>query len=239
MKPHIIHIYKNAELQQDKKYTKSFDIIGVYNSEESMNAFNSCYISTKDMIEIIGNIGVSDGSYYNFVVIVDSIDNISSVKAKIENLGFLSVNIRSNLDANIIHTITLFCDIIVAIILLSILILTISYLKKKMIYDSNFIAIMKACGFSNTQIIKITALEQLIINCLSYLGSLIIFILLFIVIKYIILNNYVITGFNIVLFADCFLTSFIYMVVITMFVGLYYIFKSNKKSVIKMARSKE
>ena len=230
--------YDGNSLIENQKYTKDFKIIGVYDSEKTMNTFNSCYISSKDMIEMKDlSSSEVEGVYYDFVVVVDNITNVSTVQQKIFELGFLDASIRSDIDQNIVNVIYISCDIIVSLILAVIFALTISYIKKKLINELKFNGILRAQGFSKKQLIKISLIEQFIINLIVYILSIILFIVLFIIVKFII-NYYFISTFTILpLSLLNFIYIFICLVIFTTCIDFLYIKRYNKKSIVEMVRS--
>lgn len=230
--------YDGNSLIENQKYTKDFKIIGVYDSEKTMNTFNSCYISSKDMIEMKDlSSSEVEGVYYDFVVVVDNIKNVSTVQQKILELGFLDASIRSEIDQNIVNVIYISCDIIVSLILAVIFALTISYIKKKLINELKFNGILRAQGFSKKQLIKISLIEQFIINLIVYISSIILFIFLFIIVKFII-NYYFISTFTILpLSLLNFIYIFICLVIFTTCIDFLYIKRYNKKSIVEMVRS--
>ena len=72
-------------------YTKIFKIVGLYDSLKRFNDNEICYISEKDIVEIVDNeknVTSKNNSIINFVIpvlyaIVDDKENISDVKAQI------------------------------------------------------------------------------------------------------------------------------------------------------------
>lgn len=78
----------NNKYIPDKTYSKTFKIIGLYNNEDLMLPSNNCFISPKDMIEIIDTGTVINDGVYGFTLVVDDIENVKKVQADLEKLKF-------------------------------------------------------------------------------------------------------------------------------------------------------
>lgn len=230
----------NGTLEEDKEYSKDFKIVGVYDSELTMNTANSCYISAKDMISMKDSTTIKDEeTFYNFVVVADSIDSIPKIKEEILSLGFLDASIRSEFDEKIVNIILLSCDLITSIIIFAICILAISYIKKKLIYENKFIGTLRSVGFTKKHVLNLSILEQFVINLISYMIGIVVFYIIFLVIKCTLLQNYIPSGFTISLFLKSFLYSFMCIVFLATLMDIYFIFKINKSSITKIVRSEK
>lgn len=230
----------NGTLEEDKEYSKDFKIVGVYDSELTMNTANSCYISAKDMISMKDSTTIKDEeTFYNFVVVADSIDSIPKIKEEILSLGFLDASIRSEYDEKIVNIILLSCDLITSIIIFAICILAISYIKKKLIYENKFIGTLRSVGFTKKHVLNLSILEQFVINLISYMIGIVVFYIIFLVIKCTLLQNYIPSGFTISLFLKSFLYSFMCIVFLATLMDIYFIFKINKSSITKIVRSEK
>ena len=231
--------YDGESLVEDKKFIKDFKIVGVYDSKKTVNTFNSCYISSVDMKSMKDDTEVSsEGMYYDFVVIVDSIENISKVQSKILDLGFLDASIRSELDQKTVSTILILSDVVVAIILVVIFTLSASYIKKKIILEQHNMGILRSEGFSRKELFKLIIFEQFFINLISYFFSIILYVIIYQGIMFI-LNTIFISSFTVIPLTFLnFTYIFIYMVIFTTCIDAFYIKKYNNKKIVEMIRSK-
>ena len=228
----------NEKMEFDKKFTKEFEIVGIYDSEEEAQAFNTCYISAKDMIEIRDKVDhINESANYGYVVVVDKIENVTLVQKKLLSEGFIDADIQNKYDIKNINTINLFSNIILGIGIFIALSLTISYIKKQHLYEQKFIGILKSIGFSKKKIFNIKLIEQFILNFISYILGSILFIIIYLIIKYIVLTKFIIVGFNLLLIFNSFIYSFLMIVIFITIFTIYYLQKDVKQSVLKMIRS--
>ena len=176
----------DATLEEVGKATNSFKIVGLYSSEKTMNSYGECYIPAKDIIEMthkenINNINndISDDghfsySYMNLDVIIDKTTNVEFTNNEIEKLGYY-VSKGASIDTELVTIINISSTVIVIIVLFAVIILTWSYIKKKIINETKTIGILRTSGYIKKDIKKIYLLEIILTNILSYIIGLILF----------------------------------------------------------------
>ena len=166
-------------------------IVGLYNPKDNFKTINSCYISKSAFDEINSPYSViiisghEDGTeeieyvgYEGNMVIVDTYENVSTVKQALEEMGF-SVSetfVIGEEIITIIYTIPIFISII--IILLSINIIYI-FISKKIKYRLHNYGLLKTLGYTKNTIISIDTLENIIVFLISFIISFILYLLLY------------------------------------------------------------
>ena len=162
------YLFDGKRLIENDKYIKEFKIVGIYDAKKVMNPSNTCYISKKDMEEIKSITTVNnENTIYGFMVIVDNIKNVELVLNDLEKKGFSRVNIRSQIDYDIINKILFACNIVVSVIMASIVIIIINYTKKKYFNDIKSIGLLMTMGYSNNIIVFIYLIKFKIISLLK------------------------------------------------------------------------
>ena len=236
----IYYSYKNnnGNLEKDKRFVKKFKIVGLYDANSSMNALNSCYISKNDMVSMKKDtFALESDTYNNFIVVVDNIKNIPKVEKDILDLGFLDVNIRSEIDKKTVKLIKISCDVIITIIVCSICISTIFYVKKKTLDERKNFKILRSIGFTKNNVLMLSIIEQFSINLFLYIIGSIIFLFIYLLLRNYILSKYFITSLSFILFFKSFIYSFIYIVILPLIIEMYYIIKINKDFIVDIDRS--
>ena len=181
------YLFDGKRLIENDKYIKEFKIVGIYDAKKVMNPSNTCYISKKDMEEIKSITTVNnENTIYGFMVVVDNIKNVELVLNDLEKKGFSRVNIRSQIDYDIINKILFACNIVVSVIMASIVIIIINYTKKKYFNDIKSIGLLMTMGYSNNIIVFIYLLEIVYSSIFSYLIGLFLFLIIYNLIKFLI-----------------------------------------------------
>ena len=174
------YLFDGKRLIENDKYIKEFKIVGIYDAKKVMNPSNTCYISKKDMEEIKSITTVNnENTIYGFMVVVDNIKNVELVLNDLEKKGFSRVNIRSQIDYDIINKILFACNIVVSVIMASIVIIIINYTKKKYFNDIKSIGLLMTMGYSNNIIVFIYLLEIVYSSIFSYLIGLFLFLIIY------------------------------------------------------------
>lgn len=222
-----------------KEYKKEFKVVGLYDTNERMNNNGTCYISPKDMREIASVEYSWDSSAYMFssiLVIIDDVDNIEYVKNQLIEKNFELAGADAYLDYNVVNTIKFSIIIAIMFTLLIIALISSSYLKKKVIRESEETAVLMSLGFRKNDIIKCFLIENLITNMLSYFFGTIVFYLLFALstsnIGILISAKYMLGGFAIGL--DSIFITFTLIVFVPIFISFIYVNKLCKHSVSKI-----
>ncbi len=226
-----------GNLIKDKEYTKIFKIIGLYNSNDLIMPSNSCYISFNDIKEINDIVLKNNTGIYSFIVVVDKKDNVSKVIKELEDLGFKDSEVRMHLDTTLTDIISLASKIVTFIIILAIVFLTISLIKKRLIDESKYIGILKTHGFMNKSIICIYTLEIFLINLIAYIISLIIFLVFYLILKNTLLSSLIYSGFIVKLFIIIYIISILITILIPVIISILAYNKCARKNTISLVRS--
>ena len=226
------YLFDGKRLIENDKYIKEFKIVGIYDAKKVMNPSNTCYISKKDMEEIKSITTVNnENTIYGFMVIVDNIKNVELVLNDLEKKGFSRVNIRSQIDYDIINKILFACNIVVSVIMASIVIIIINYTKKKYFNDIKSIGLLMTMGYSNNIIVFIYLLEIVYSSIFSYLIGLFLFLIIYNLIKFYFLNCLIYSGFEILLHLNTFLISVFVVIFTSIIVALLYFLKNKRKNI--------
>jgi len=129
--------YKNFQDDENlidvEEFSKEFKIVELYDSNRVLNTSNSCYISADDVISMKNDISNDvDGTYFDFVVVVDGVENVIDVQNKILSLGFLDASVRSTIDYDSVNLLFFLSNFFISIVLFVIVVVTISNIKKQM-----------------------------------------------------------------------------------------------------------
>lgn len=226
------YLFDGKRLIENDKYIKEFKIVGIYDAKKVMNPSNTCYISKKDMEEIKSITTVNnENTIYGFMVIVDNIKNVELVLNDLEKKGFSRVNIRSQIDYDIINKILFACNIVVSVIMASIVIIIINYTKKKYFNDIKSIGLLMTMGYSNNIIVFIYLLEIVYSSIFSYLIGLFLFLIIYNLIKFYFFKGLIYSGFEILLHLNTFLISVFVVIFTSIIVALLYFLKNKRKNI--------
>lgn len=226
------YLFDGKRLIENDKYIKEFKIVGIYDAKKVMNPSNTCYISKKDMEEIKSITTVNnENTIYGFMVVVDNIKNVELVLNDLEKKGFSRVNIRSQIDYDIINKILFACNIVVSVIMASIVIIIINYTKKKYFNDIKSIGLLMTMGYSYNIIVFIYLLEIVYSSIFSYLIGLFLFLIIYNLIKFYFLNGLIYSGFEILLHLNTFLISVFVVIFTSIIVALLYFLKNKRKNI--------
>lgn len=227
----------NENMEKNGVYHKEYKVVGLYDPLETFVTPIECYISKRDMNELYFsaiNSANSDGIGPR-AVLVDDYKNISFVKEELEKIGFTG-DLIVYTEYSLVDSINIICNIILAIISLALTLITILYVKKNNINNQKDVGLLKTLGFKNIDIYKNKINENLILSILSYINTIIIYVILIIIVnnlleRHLIFNNSEI-GYNLFHF---FITLFI-VVIIPMIVNVAFLNQNLKKNSIELIR---
>ena len=172
-------IYKrvNGELvNTHEKYTKEIEIIGVFDTNETGELLNTCYLPPKDMEGIYNNalkdIYSNSGTY--LIIVVDDRDNFNSVISEIVKLGYRAEP-QTVINYEFINTIRLICDLLIAVSVVVIIVITVGYVRKKILDNTYEIGILKALGYKKSHIELINIIQVFNLSFIAFLSGVILF----------------------------------------------------------------
>lgn len=239
---------KDMSIINDKKITKTFTVVGVYDNKEMMNYNNQIFISQKDIDEIVKaripqsedeNIKSIQITDYNFKVVVDSTENIDYVKNEMIKKGFQNIENSVEIDESMLKTIEISCNIIALISVGTVCFIIILYIKKKMLRESTFIGILRTSGYVQKNI-RINYIIEIISTCLmAYVIGIILSFMIYIILKNTIFIFFTYIGYTIKLFSKDIMGGLIIIMGISTIISLYMINQKIKKNIIDLIESRE
>ena len=229
-----IKIKKTALINEERVetgiYTKNFKIIGTYDPLETDDTLNTCYISTKDMIEIYNETkaDLNISLYQTMYLIIDDIENVQQIQSNLIKNGYLVDSVfLLNLDE--IINIKDLANLIIIIAIFTIVLLTILYINKRNINNLHKIGVLKSLGFKNKEIEVLNINETLWITLFSFLIGLV-FIEMIILIISIFFKNYLIYNYLTIKHSiKPYLITFILIVIIPLITNIVLNYKNKKK----------
>lgn len=194
-------VIENKIVENNKEYTRKMKIVGLYDETIFRNGINVCYATPEDIkeIQLAYNPFLATTGYDSINVVVDEKENINKVRKDIQNLGnyIIEKETIAYIDKNF-TTILFSLTIITAIIIISsILFILKNYIKKKIKNESNYLGILRSCGYTKKQIILQEIIENNIILIFSFIISITLFNIIFIILENKIFKYYKYIGFNI------------------------------------------
>ncbi len=200
-------IDKSFDVISEDNKTFTFKIVGTYNSEKNNNYLNSCYIS-KDVFKKIapkynggstkyneetGEMVFVPTEYTGKLAIVDSYKNVKNVQEEISKIGLYSQP-SSELNEGYVNLLTYVPIFASIIIILVFCIVLESYLSKKIKYNCRSYAILKSIGYNQKTIRTIDFIENAFLLIISWIVSIILYIIVFNYIKDIYFAEYIYDG---------------------------------------------
>lgn len=203
-----------------------------------MNFNNQCFVSPSDIIEIVDTITPRNINEYvnSYFVMVDNVDNVDEVKATLLKLGYDDIFIKNSMNVNLVNIITLSYTLLMTISFFTIIVFTISYIKKKIINETSSIGILRACGYNKKNLKNIYMLEIVITNLVAYIIGLVLFLLIYIILKSTLLHSLFNSGINIYLSAYVYVISFIIISIIPTCIINYFLIKLINSNIILLLK---
>ena len=229
---HSVKIYdekSNSFIKQNKEH--EFKIIGLYNAEEYASHYATCYIPGRQLEEMIETAKGPIDYVTNFIVTIDSIENKPEVIEAFRARDYTANN-RAYYDKNEQHRINQTYYFILGVSLISILLVSLAYIKKKIINNLSTTALAKSLGYNKNQIRSFYLVDNALITTTSYILSLVLFTIAAIIIKkffYMSLNRLG-AEWNISMYP--FIITFASMLICSSLVNYYYISKRIRKTPI-------
>ena len=240
--------FENMKFVNDEKLTKTFTVIGVYDNKEFMNYNNDIFISQIDIDEIAKakipkndnpDIEITQIDDCSFNVVVDSLENVESVTEKILEHNFSNVEPSMEIDEGVINTIKISCLVIAIISIAVIILIVLLYMRKKLIRESNYIGILRASGYTKTNVTIQYLFETIITSIITYIIGCILLILLCVILKNIVFNSFNYIGYNIRIFSTDFIIGFVILILTSSISSLYMIHMKLKSNIINLIESRE
>ena len=163
----------------------------MYDSSKRFNDNGTCYISGKDITEIVNNEKFATNKNNPMVnsgipvlyAIVDDKENINDVKAQMEEMNFFDVKIASVIDTEMVDTIYMSFISVFVIILISVIIIIPAYTKWRLKSEERNIGILRVCGYTEKDVCIVYVLKILMQYIILYCIGLLIFVCVFVFLK--------------------------------------------------------
>ena len=172
-------------------YTKTFKIVGLYDSSKRFNDNGTCYISEKDIVEIVNNENNATSKNNSMLnsgipvlyAVVDDKENINDVKEQMEEMNFSNIEIASVIDTDMVDTIYMSFIFVFVIILITVIIIIPAYTKWRLKSEEKNIGILRVCGYTEKDVCRVYLLKILMQYIILYCVGLLIFICAFVFLK--------------------------------------------------------
>lgn len=223
-------IVKYFSKKNNSNIETKFKIIGVYDNSENMNYNNTCYIPYNDLENIIDDKLDIKNSYskYDISIVVNDIKNVDYVIQELKKIGFDNnfIETQYNIDYKMINNLSYISLLISVITFIMMVLIIIMYSVKKINRESNNIGLLKVLGYQNNKIKNIYLLEIFIFNIISISIGLVISYILFIICKYLIFKGLSYIGI-IIIFPYLYVILF-YLILNIIFVIIVYLVIKKK-----------
>lgn len=230
--------FVNGKIVKDKISEMKVKIVGLYDNKSVMGLNNQCYITSRNMIEIVDTIlkNESDTIYYNYYVVVDDISNLESVIKNAIKLGFDENNIyiSNSLDTEQISIIRISIIILLSLILFVIIVINSSYTKKRILNEKANIGILRACGYNKKNIRNLYLLEIFFTNIFSYVIGTALFLIIYIVLNSTALKLLAILGINISFDTLSVIFPLVIILIIPVFIAIININRKEQLEIINL-----
>ncbi len=234
-------IYKrvNGELvNTHEKYTKEIEIIGVFDTNETGELLNTCYLPPKDMEGIYNNalkdIYSNSGTY--LIIVVDDRDNFNSVISEIVKLGYRTEP-QTVINYEFINTIRLICDLLIAVSVVVIIVITVGYVRKKILDNTYEIGILKALGYKKSHIELINIIQVFNLSFIAFLSGVILFEIIINRFEMLCKNFLIFSNYIIVQYMSTFIIVGLIMCLIPSIITYIIVYKESKKDTINIIKN--
>jgi len=222
---------KTDSIKTRETKNMEFKIVGVYDVNSTSNHMSYCYAPGKQVADIKKQTIITDGSpsFGSWRITVDNADNLDSVKKKLEDMGYI-VSVAIFTEFSTEYTIKLICNSILFISIVALLLVSLAYIKKKMINNLYIIGLTKSLGYNPSDIKSLYLLDNIVILFISYLISIILFIITSIIINIFFIGRIGVIGIKWHLTLWPFIVSLLLMLIFSSLINIYYISKRIRKS---------
>lgn len=233
----------------NETFTKSFKIIGLYDTGQVMNDNGTCYIPAEDVMEIEDTertiISETNESYAlslsGINIVIDNLKNVEYVTKEIEELGFKFTALDSEVDVGFVNIIRMSIAAMLSVVLFTIVILTSSYTKKKINREEKTIGILRTCGYSKTTVKWQYVLELLITNLFIFIIGITMFLIIYFIalqnVNFLVGINLMMGGIRVGIFP--LVLSFLITVGLPCLIVSFYISKKCKLDIVKLIGDEE
>lgn len=215
---------------------REYEIVGLYDATSLMEEGDECYVPVEEIAEINQARKYNrDESDIGYTIVVDNRKNVDYVIKEIEKLGY-DAHLSASFDDETINAVNLISVLSFSVVFVATIIISTTYIRKKVINNETEIGLLKAIGFTNkeTQIFNIFELICLIM--ISFITSLVlIHIILFIMYKTII-APYIFVGLEVHMFISSYFLTMLIIIVIPLIIDLLLVNKRLKNNIIVLLK---
>ncbi len=170
------HFAEDSADPNPKEHTYRFKVIGVYDSDMSMDDDNALYLSYADVYQMTKDVtpymvSSSDNGPHSLMVVADDYKNLDTVQGELREMGFGST-IRTSINTDFIGFISTFgyalFGSMMIVTVINIMLSSASYVKER----TGEIGLLKAIGYRNSQIKTIFVVEMVLLGAVSFVVSL-------------------------------------------------------------------
>ncbi len=225
---------------RDEEIEQTFKVLGTYNSKSIMEINNVCFVSYKDMIELLDRkimMEINKSSYY-WYVIVDDLNNVELVKAELKKIGMGTSNNQTSIDNNQVRTIKQMLIFIVVASVIALVSITTLYTSKKLEQESYNIGLLRALGYKQKEISKSYLIENLVNSIIIIMIGSLLTALLFALLYIFIFRYFNYIGFTVKLDIMSFLLSFIIIMIMDLITSYIIINIKVRKNITELIGEK-
>lgn len=228
-------------IEEKEEFTKDFEIIGVYDSAKIMNLNNQCYISTEDIKEITETSSLNQYStgIAGFFAVVDNSENIEKVITELEELGYLYTSVKNQIDNSTVDMIMLICNVVISFILVIVIIVTSTFVKKKILNDFKTIGVLRTIGYNKRIVTSIYIYEFIGTTIFACILGMIFFILIFLALKGTVIGFLEYYGIKIIIHFLDYMYTFVIIVLCTTTIAIYNINTKTRLEIVSLIGSGE
>ena len=231
---------ENFNAEEDEKFTEKFKVVGLYNNEQVVTLNNQCFVPSKDVKEIVEITNIdTQGMLYGTNVIIDELKNVETVIKKAEELGYQNIFILNQIDAQFVNFLNISSIIILSVVLFTIIVLTTSYTKKKIINELKIIGVLRTSGYNKKTVKNRYMLEILITNICIFIVGLISCLIIYSILRDTMFNTLKYMGINLTIDLTSLIIPFIIIVIVTTLVAVYQVDKKWRLNIAHLIGSEE
>ncbi len=228
---HIVRTFDNEKKEIVERETDiKAKVIGLYDSSSRSGSYASCYIPGKQLEKIrISEKDPNDNSFYDFIVTVDNIENKKSVATALRDRNFI-VTDKAYYDSNEEREFKNIYYFVLIVMIIAILLISLAYIKKKILNNLSSIVLAKSLGYNKNQIRNLYLIDNLVVVAMSYMISLTLFIIAALIVKNFFYTSFKSLGVKWNVSLSPFIITFVILFIISSIVNYYYISKRIRKS---------
>ncbi len=234
------YTFNGSNMIKDHEITKQFKIVGFYDSTQVMNLNNECYITAQDMEELQYTfnpyIQEDETVIPTIRVVVDKIENLNNVLERLVEMGYVDPEITATFDLEMVNKVTVIAIAFMIIIISSTLLIFINYIIKKIKSDLKYIGILRACGYTKSNVIFNNIMENAIIVFISFIISMLLFIPLFYIFKVTLLKFISYIGYKVIFNLKYILYVYLFLLFICISINGLIIKKYANYSISKLIK---